>query len=170
MNDSLTLYKLIILYMLKKVDFPMTTSQISEFILGQGYTNYFKIQECLSEMKEDQLVHTETTHNRTLYHLAENGDETLLYFQKKIPEAIQHDIDHFLEEKEYDLKEEVAAKANYYRNTQHEYDVHFQLTESRSNLVDLTLTVPTETEAEAMVNNWYKNYQEIYTLLMTKLL
>ena len=41
MNETFTLYKLIILYMLDKVDFPMTTSQISEFILDQGYTNYF---------------------------------------------------------------------------------------------------------------------------------
>ena len=32
MSDSLTLYKLIILFMLDKVDFPLTTSQISEFI------------------------------------------------------------------------------------------------------------------------------------------
>ena len=37
MNETFTLYKLIILYMLDKVDFPMTTSQISEFILDQGW-------------------------------------------------------------------------------------------------------------------------------------
>ena len=36
MNETFTLYKLIILYMLDKVDFPMTTSQISEFILDQA--------------------------------------------------------------------------------------------------------------------------------------
>ena len=33
MRDSLTLYKLIILFMLERVDFPLTTNQISEFIL-----------------------------------------------------------------------------------------------------------------------------------------
>ncbi|MFQ9388815.1 MAG: DUF4364 family protein [Coprococcus sp.] len=27
--------------MLNKVDFPLTNSQISEFILDKGYTNYF---------------------------------------------------------------------------------------------------------------------------------
>ena len=40
-SDSLTLYKLIILFMLDKVDFPLTTSQISEFILEKEYTSYF---------------------------------------------------------------------------------------------------------------------------------
>ena len=33
MSETYTLYKLIVLYMLDKVDFPLTTSQISEFIL-----------------------------------------------------------------------------------------------------------------------------------------
>ena len=36
MSETFTLYKLIILYMLNKVDFPLTTSQISEFVLDKG--------------------------------------------------------------------------------------------------------------------------------------
>ena len=41
LESSLTLYKLIILYMLDKVSFPLANSQISEFILNAGYTNTF---------------------------------------------------------------------------------------------------------------------------------
>ena len=49
MAETYTLYKLIVLYMLDKVDFPLTTSQISEFILEKEYTTYFKLQETLAE-------------------------------------------------------------------------------------------------------------------------
>lgn len=35
-QDTLMLYKLMVLYMLNKVDFPLTNSQISEFILDKG--------------------------------------------------------------------------------------------------------------------------------------
>ena len=45
MAEAFKLYKLIILYMLDKVDFPLTNSQISEFILNEGYTTYFKLQQ-----------------------------------------------------------------------------------------------------------------------------
>ena len=69
MTDSFALYKLIILYMLKKVDFPLTTAQISEFILDKGYTSFFKLQETLSEMLESNLVKTEETHNLSLIHI-----------------------------------------------------------------------------------------------------
>ena len=51
MSETYTLYKLIVLYMLDKVDFPLTTSQISEFILEKEYTTYFKLQETLAEME-----------------------------------------------------------------------------------------------------------------------
>ena len=77
MAETYTLYKLIVLYMLDKVDFPLTTSQISEFILDKGYTSYFRLQETLSELTDSGLLKVETTHNRTLYHLTENGAETI---------------------------------------------------------------------------------------------
>ena len=77
MAETFTLYKLIILYMLDKVDFPLTTSQISEFVLDKGYTSYFKLQEALSDLAESGLIRTETTHNRTLYHLTENGSSLI---------------------------------------------------------------------------------------------
>ena len=50
MAESFKLYKLIVLYMLDKVDFPLTNSQVSEFILDEGYTTYFKLQQSISEL------------------------------------------------------------------------------------------------------------------------
>lgn len=170
MTETLALYKLIILYMLNKVDFPLTTSQISEFILDKGYTTYFKLQEVLSEMLESNLLRIETTHNRTLYHLTEDGADTIRYFHTRISSEIRDDIDKFLKEKAYELREEVSVKSNYYKNTNHEYEVVCQIIEEGSTLIDLKLTVPTQTEAEAIVNNWTKRNQEVYTLLMSKLL
>ena len=55
MSETFTLYKLIILYMLDKVDFPLTNAQISEFILNKGYTTYFKLQQALSALTEAEL-------------------------------------------------------------------------------------------------------------------
>lgn len=48
-TDSTTLYKLMILYMLSKVNFPLSNVQISTFMLDNEYTSYFTFQE--------QLIH-----------------------------------------------------------------------------------------------------------------
>lgn len=117
MAEPFTLYKLIILYMLKKVDFPLTNSQISEFVLDEGYTTYFKLQQAISELISSGFVREESTHSRTFYHLTAEGDETICYFKNDISPAIQHDIDTFLKEKQYELKNEVAVKSDYYQNS-----------------------------------------------------
>lgn len=50
-ENGLTLYKLMILFLIKKVDFPLSNSQISEFILDKGYTTYFKLQQAFHDWK-----------------------------------------------------------------------------------------------------------------------
>ena len=39
--DPSTLYKLMILYILNASEFPLTNSQVCEFLLDKGYTTYF---------------------------------------------------------------------------------------------------------------------------------
>lgn len=170
MSETFTLYKLIILYMLEKLDFPLTNGQISEFILDKGYTSYFTLQQAISEMTEANLIREETVHNRTLYHLTEEGLETIHFFKNNISSAIREDIDNFIAEKKYTLKNEVAIKADYYKNTNHEFSVHCQILENSAPLIDLTLTVPSEDEALAVTNNWERKHQELYALIMQTLL
>lgn len=170
MSETFTLYKLIILYMLDKVDFPLTTSQISEFILDKGYTNYFKLQQALAELSDAELIRVENTHNRTLYHLSEDGKQSIEFFSNKISQSIQDDINSYLLEKQYELRNEVAVKADYYRNTAGELSVRCQVLEGQEPLIDLTLSVPTESEAKAIVSSWHKKNQEVYAWLMSQLL
>ena len=170
MSESFTLYKLIVLYMLKKLDFPLTNGQISEFILEKGYTTYFTLQQALSEMVEAGFIREETTHNRTLYHITEEGAQTIQFFKNNISTGIQQDIDTFLKEKRYALKNEVSVKADYYPNKSGEFAVRCQIYENEALLIELILTVPTEEQASTMANNWTQKNQEIYAQIMASLL
>ena len=170
MAEPFTLYKLIILYMLDRVDFPMSNSQISEFILEKEYTNYFTLQQAIAELIEAGLIREEVTSNRTLFHLTEDGASTIGFFRNQISRAIQSDIEEFLKNKQYDLKNEVSVKADYYRNTNKEYSVHCQVLERGLALIDLTVTVPSEEEAEIVSRNWKTKNQTVYALIMEHLL
>ena len=56
MAETFTLYKLIVLYMLDRVDFPLTTSQISEFNMDKGYKTYLRLQSARAELKDSGLL------------------------------------------------------------------------------------------------------------------
>ena len=170
MSEAFTLYKLIILYMLEKVDFPLTNGQISEFILDKGYTTYFTLQQAISEMVVAGFIREESTHNRTLYHLTSEGADTIQYFKSNISSAIRRDIDTFMKEKAYELKNEVSVKADFYPNSANEYSVRCQIFEGESTLIDLTISVPTKEEAQSVATNWGRKNQEIYAMIMANLL
>lgn len=170
MSEAFTLYKLIVLYMLEKVDFPLTNGQISEFILEKGYTSYFTLQQAISEMVSAGFIREESTHNRTLYHLTEEGTETIQFFKNNVSPAIRNDVDSFIAEKAYELKNEVSVKADYYPNKANEFSVRCQIQEGDASLIDLTISVPTEEEAISVANNWNQKHQEIYAQIMANLL
>lgn len=156
--------------MLKKIDFSLTNSQISSFILEQGYTTYFTLQSVLSELIESGLIHQETIQNSSFYTITPEGEETIGFFENKISQSIRDDIDHYLKENKLQLRNEVSVIADYYRNTAGEIAVRCQVKEKHSDLIDLTVTVPDEAQAKAICSQWQKKCQTIYEYIMKELL
>ncbi len=73
MAEPFTIYKLTILNMLDKVDFPLTNTQISNFFLEQEYTDYFRVQQVLNDLSVADLVRFESTHSNTQYYITAAG-------------------------------------------------------------------------------------------------
>jgi len=53
------------------VDFPLTNGQLTNFILEKDYTNYFNIQQTISELIDDQYIIAETIRNSSLYQITD---------------------------------------------------------------------------------------------------
>ena len=54
--EAMTLYKLITLYMLEKVDFPLTNATVMGFFIDGGYTDYPTVLTVTSVLQEDHLI------------------------------------------------------------------------------------------------------------------
>jgi predicted transcriptional regulator len=170
MAEAQTLYKLIVLSMLDRVDFPLTNAQISDFILTKEYTNYFTLQQVLAELVETDLAEENTVRNSTYYQMTEKGKETLNYFGHMVSAAIHEDMDKYFKDNAIALRDEMSVKADYYENNHEEYSVRLRVMEKDSALIDLTLSVPTEGQANSICDNWKKKNQKLYAYLMQELL
>lgn len=170
MSEPFTLYKLIVLYMLGKVDFPLTNAQISEFILNRDYTTYFTLQSVLSELTESGMIRQETIRNCSYFTITESGSEALHYFQNRISKSIREEIDQYMYDNKIKLRDEVSIIADYYKNTADEYSVRCVVKEKYANPIDLTITVPDEAQAKTVCRNWKDHCQEIYEFVMRGLL
>ena len=168
-QEPLTLYKLIILYMLNRVNFKLTYSQISSFILEKEYTNYITLQQVISDLQDSALIQCSTLGNRTYFSITPEGQDALTYFGGRIGDSITNDINTFLKEKHMELKSEASITTNFYKTSSGEYEAELVAREKDEELVNIKLSVPTADMAESICNNWYIKNQQIYKYLMEEL-
>lgn len=170
MAEPNTIYKITILDMLDKVDFPLTNTQISNFFLEQDYTDYFTIQQIISGLLESELIRAESTHSNTQYSITPSGKETLSFFEEKISPAIQEDLKRFFEKNKISIKNENAIIADFYKSTNHGFAARCQIKEKGVAIIDLTIQVKTKEQAQAICQNWREQNMEVYSHLMDMLL
>lgn len=170
LSEPMTLYKLMNLYMLKQVNFPLTNAQLTDFFLNHEYASYFTLQQALSELQESGLIRTESTHNSTLYGITNEGEETLRFFGKNISPAIVEDMDAYLKDNRFRMRNEVGTVADYYKSVNQDYVVHCEVREGKGTLIDLDISVPDKEQAELMCSHWRERSQEIYAFVMKTLM
>ena len=166
MAEPFTIYKLTILNMLDKVDFPLSNTQLTNFFLEQEYTDYFRVQQVISDLLDAELIRTESTHNNAHYYITAAGKETLNLLKDKISDAIELDINNYFAQNKLELRNDNSIIADYYRTPNRDFAVRCQYRQKDTNLIDLTLSVPTKEQAEAICNNWKKQNEDVYMYLM----
>ena len=166
MAEPFTIYKLTILNMLDKVDFPLSNTQLTNFFLEQEYTDYFRVQQVISDLLDAELIRTESTHNNTHYYITAAGKETLNLLKDKISDAIELDINNYFAQNKLELRNDNSIIADYYRTPNRDFAVRCQYRQKDTHLIDLTLSVPTKEQAEAICNNWKKQNEDVYMYLM----
>lgn len=168
-QDPLTLYKLIVLYMLNRVSFPMTKSQIGDFILEHEYTNFLTLQQVISELIDANMITAQSIRNRTHLSITKDGQDTLDFFKNRISEAIIEEIDGYFQENEMEMRNEVSILSDYYKLSNGEYEAHLVAKDKDVNLVEIKMSVPFEDGAAAICEHWEKKNQDIYKYLVEQL-
>lgn len=168
-DDPLTLYKLIVLYMLNRVDFPLSKALINDFILVREYTNFISLQQAIGELIDATMVRTELIRDRVHLHLTPDGAKTLSYFGNQVGESIRTEIDEYFRQNALELRNRLSVTSNYYKSTTGEYEAHLMAKENKIKLVDITLSVPVEETAAVICENWQQKNQEIYKYLIETL-
>ena len=165
-ESTYSLYKLIVLFMLRKVTFPLTNAQISDLVLSQNYTTYFRLQEVITEMVDTDLISKETRNHTTYYYLTDQGRQTLDYFEDEISPEIRREVSNYLVLHSYEMRSESSTMADYFLTSDHNYCVNCIVREGNQTLIELKFTVPTEQSAMILADNWKQKSQEVYEAVM----
>ncbi len=170
MTEPHTLTKLIVLYMLDRVDFPVTKAQVYDFILEKEYANYFTLTQATFELIEDGYVESSRTHSATLLSLTDKGRDTLTFFQNRISEGIKNDINTYYEQHRVEITNRMSVMTNYYRTSAGDYVADLFAREKSADLINIKINMPTEESARSVCDNWREHSSDIYSFILENLL
>ena len=143
--------------MLDRVTFPLTTAQISEFVLDKEYTNFLTLQTAISELTETGLAESD------------EGRDTLHYFENRISDAIKSDIIDYFKNHKLELRNESSIQGNFYKLVNGEFEAQLVAKDKDVDLVNIRISVPTQELAASICANWQKKNKEIYQYLTEQL-
>ncbi|MCX7921725.1 MAG: DUF4364 family protein [Clostridia bacterium] len=162
--------KLILLYIIDKINIPVSNLHVTKIILENRFMNYFFLQQFLNELCDNNLLECNVLNDKTYYIITRRGKETLSYFLNLIPPGIKASIDNTISSIKKAIKNETHVTAEYLPESENEYVVSCKIQEDNFTLIDLKVTVGSKHDARAICDSWKKNPQEIYQEIISCLI
>lgn len=163
--------KLLLLYLIDKIDIPISNSQISEFALAEDYMDYFVLQQNLTEMTKSGHIDKFQNNNITRYTITDEGINILEYFEKQIPSDIRNKIHKYVIDNRKTVKKDFEISANYfYDHNNNEFIVKCSVYEEETMLMELNVSVVSKEQAKIICGNWKDNVRVLYGDIITSLL
>lgn len=161
-TDDLAVNKLIVLYLLAKVKMPLSLSQLTQTILERAYTDYFSLQQYLSEMVSAEFIAQSKETHTSWFSITDKGLQALGFFESRIPLSTRNELELFIQNNWRELRNELEVTAEYVPLSTNEYIVHCKVDENDSTLLEIKVNVSSKKQANVLCKNWRNNASTLY--------
>ncbi|MDP4094095.1 MAG: DUF4364 family protein [Bacillota bacterium] len=168
-NRELAENKLILLYIIEKINIPVSNLQITKLILENKFMNYFLLQQYLNELCDSGFLMREVVEEKTFYKISPSGKQTLDYFKARIPVGVKSRIDNTILDIRKNIRNETLVTSDFTPVSENEYIVTCKVREDNFSLIELNITVGTKNDARMICENWNGNPQIIYSEIIESL-
>lgn len=165
-NKTLAESKLVILYILDKVNKPIENEALLKLVLSITDMNYFYFQQFLLDLLNTNYINCNKENNESIYSITNSGKEVLELTKNIIPGLIKFKIDNSFKENLEQIKNEFSVTAEFEPQAENEYTVKCKITEDTKVLFELQTFAGSGEQAKNMVNNWKNNVNVIYPKIL----
>lgn len=168
-GSKLALSKLKLLYIFNQSGIPLTNMELSSFALENNFMDYFLLQQLLSDLYEAKFLDIHSKNGHEYYFLTDEGINALEMFEDTLPDYFRNDVNSKFGKMKKDSKRKSELFGHYYKKSDNEYVVSFQVLENRSVIFNLSINVPTEEMAKSICNKWNANPESIFSSILKTL-
>lgn len=163
-----TQQRLILLYTLSKLA-PCYDSQLLQFVTDLELMNYFDMMFALIDLCRDGNAVREQQQEKNLYSLTPAGRQTLELLIAHLPESVRALIDENAPAACSRIREEQVFASSVRRAGDQDYRLSLGVMDHGTEVMQLTLSLPDASAAEALRAGWPSAAQEIYAFVIRTL-
>lgn len=158
--------KLILLYIINKIKYPISNVQITQIILENNFMNYFILQQYISELLSSDFLVTNEIDNKQRITITDKGTKVLTLFQNRISSYKLELIDEYLKKRSEEIKKEITVAADYTLDNNNSFIVNLIASENNMTLIDIKINVASNKQARDLCNKWKNNSSELYNKII----
>lgn len=156
--------KLLILYLLKQAEQPLTATEITDFVLADSLLDFFETHHYIGALLEEKQIEEIAP---VTYQLTDAGIQAIGFFENRLPYSILEKIQLKMKAiKKQELFEQLIT-AEYIPLTGEEFQVHLTLQETKNEVpFEIKFTVSGKETAKNICNRWKEEYASMYQELI----
>lgn len=161
-GNKLALSKLKLLYIFNYFEVPLTNSEVTDFVLESNFMDYFLLQEIFTDLYESKFIELYIKNGHEYYYLTDEGVNAIKMFENILPDYFIEEVQSKFEIKQKNLKRQNELFGHYYKKSDSEYIVSFQVLENRTVVFNLSMNVPTEELAKSICKKWNSDSENLF--------
>jgi len=161
--------KIIVLYILEKINLPVSNILLAQIILENNFMNYFTLQQYITELGESKLLKNVNDKGKDRITISDNGRKVLSLFKNRISEDRLLQLNNYIETRILSIKNELTVTADYTIENGNSYVVNLIASEGNITLMDLKISVASNKQARDLCQKWKSNSSDLYNKVINLL-
>ena len=158
--------KILICFLLKKIEQPLSFDQVNEILQKTGFVNYFEFVEAVSELQKTEHVLLTTDENgQEVFQLSEIGEAMAQTFHHTLPLTVREKTVESAREL-IQMQKQLEETEVRYHAVNDGYILTMKLKVIGSDLMDLSVFVPSEDECVEIRERIYADPLLLYKTLL----
>lgn len=169
-QNNLAENKVLILYILYKIDKDITNDGLFKIISSINGLNYFYFQQTLTDLVETNLVGCFTKDDEPVIKITSEGKNAFSLTKDILPGIVKLKADSIFEKELSSIEEESSITAEFIPKNENEYTVKCKIIENNEIVFEVRTFAGSRDRAKKISENWKNNAVEIYPKILDLLL
>ena len=168
-KEELAESKVLILYILSKINKPITNLELLDLIQSIEEMNYFYFQQFLTDLKENRYLIEFEQSKEKFYAITQSGRETVKLTIDMLAGSIKDKVDETLNRTLKKIEDNESIYTDFYPIKQNEFMICCGIKEDNQKLFEVQIFSSSRDNSIKIMENWKKNAVTLYPKIVEML-